>query len=618
VDLDRQIVVYEGFDGNAREMPFDHVVFSCGSVVNLAVVPGMADHAFPLKTIGDAVALRAHVMERLERAEVCDNEDHRRWLLSFIVVGGGYSGVEVAGEINDLARSSQRFFANIRGPDIQVTLVHSRAQILPEIGSSLREFARRKMEEAGIRMALEARVAAATSEGVTLKDGTVLRGGTVVCTVGNHPAPVLERLDAVKERGRLVTEPDMRLKGQENAWAIGDCAIIINAQDGKVSPPTGQFAERQGRQVAENIGRALAGQPTQPFSFKVLGQLCSIGHRNAVAEMFGLRLSGFPAWFLWRTVYLLKIPTWSRRIKVGFDWAWELVFSRDLAHLKANQTERISRAYHQGGDLIFRQGDPATNFYAIESGEVEVLRETESGEEQLLAVLGPGDFFGEMALIRNEPRNATVRARTPTEVVIMGKHVFTQISSSLSMVRDLLAKAVQRRTKSHWQLLPGAQKLLAHTSVEQLMQPVGDCRLDPDATFEDALKYFSIEGREFCCVLEGADLQGFLTQSALFRALENGARQSTPIAEFLPDRVIYICRTDSALAAAETMRDHDIKWLPVTATQDSSELVGMVRARDLMARVVREIADDPSSDPPSEAAPASREPSTGESSPAAP
>lgn len=236
VDLAGSRIEYESHDGQPRSLDYDHVVLACGNISNLNVVPGMADHAFPLKTVGDAAVLRTHVLSALEKAEVCDDPEKRRWYLSFIVVGGGYSGVETAGEINDLVRSSLRFYSNIREDDISVTLIHSRDQLLPEISPQLREFARKKMEKAGVTMRLNARVMLATGEGVGLKDGFV-RGGTVVCTIGSTIAPVVERLDTPKEKGRLLTQTDMRLRDRTNAWAIGDCANILNAHDGQSSPP---------------------------------------------------------------------------------------------------------------------------------------------------------------------------------------------------------------------------------------------------------------------------------------------------------------------------------------------------------------------------------------------
>lgn len=446
IDLGRNEVEFEGHDCQRRRLAYDHLVIACGNVPNLHVVPGMADHAFALKSVGDAAALRSHVMEQMEKAEVCAELERRQWYLTFIVVGAGYSGVEVAGEINDLIRGSVRYFKNFTAKEATVIMLHSRDQILPEIGSELREFARARMERAGVKIKLNARVALATPEGVRLQDGTFVRGGTIVCTIGASVAPVLQSLDAPKQGGRLLTEPDMRLSASPNVWAVGDCAHVINSFDGQASPPTGQFAERQGSQCARNILAVCAGRATRPFAFRQLGQLCSIGGHSAVAEMFGLRLSGFLAWFLWRGVYLSKLPSWARRFQVGFDWAWLVLFPRDLAHLRTRTTDRVAHAHYEPGDWIFRQGDPPTSFYVIERGEVEVIRNSApEAEGELLAVLGPDSFFGEMALLNNEPRNASVRARTPVDVLVMGRHVFTQVSGALAPLRAALGQTLARR-----------------------------------------------------------------------------------------------------------------------------------------------------------------------------
>ena len=435
-------VEYEGYDGRLRRMRFDHAVIACGSSVNLNLVPGMSDHTFPLKSVGDAMALRFHVMEQLEKAEVCDDPERRRWYLSFVIVGGGFSGVEVAGELNDLVRASTRFYSNFTAHDVTVTLVHARDQILPEVSPTLREFARKEMEQAGIQMLLNTRVVLATAEGVGLVDGRMIAGATIVCTIGTIPAQLVQWLDTPKEKDRLITDPDMRVRGIPNVWAVGDCAVITNAYDGRLAPTTGQFAERQGRQVAKNILRVLQGQPTRPFSYKSLGTLCGIGERNAVAEILGVRLSGFPAWWLWRTVYLLKCPSWSRRVKLAFDWTWELLFPRDLGHARTNQTEKVTRAHYRPGDSIFLQGDLGANFYVIDRGEVEILRRDDTDKPNLIVdVLGPGEFFGEVALLDNQPRGVTAKARTSVDVLVMGKDMFSRMSGSLAPFRLLLAQA---------------------------------------------------------------------------------------------------------------------------------------------------------------------------------
>jgi NADH dehydrogenase len=590
IDLAGRVVWYEGHDGRGRALPFDHVVIACGEMVDLALVPGMADHAFALKTIGDAMALRAHVMQQLERAEVCDDPERRRWYLSFIVVGGGYSGVEAAGEINDLVQGSRRFFQNVAAEDIRVTLVHSRDQILLEISPKLREFARAKMEAAGIQMVLKARVALATPEGVRLKDGRVLRGATIVCTIGTAASAVVERLAAPKEGGRLLAEPDMRLQGTENAWAIGDCARVVNAHDGQVCPPTGQFAERQGRQVAENIVRALAGQPTAPFRFKPVGALCAIGGRIAVAELLGFTMSGLLAWLVWRGVYLFKLPSWSRRVKVGFDWVWQLVFARDLAHVRTEQTERVSRAYYGPGDYIFRQGDPATNFYIVERGEVEILRQYEGEPEPaLLAVRRPGDFFGEMAFIDNRPRNASVRARTAVELTVMGKDAFTRVSTSLAPLRELLLATVKQRAASVWERFAETRQILDRQPISAILEPLPGRQLAPESPLEEAILVLEEQPVDFACVVdESGALQGMLTLADLFRAFEAHTGRTTPVREVMTANPPRLTPEDSCRAAAEELRERGLRGLPVVDRGDSGHVVGCVRAVRLLALALQE------------------------------
>jgi NADH:ubiquinone reductase (H+-translocating) len=590
VDFVGRVVRYEGHDGQIRTMPYDHVVIACGEAVDLALMPGMADHAFPMKTVGDAMALRVHLMQQLERAEVCDDPERRRWYLSFIVVGGGYSGVETAGEINDLVRGSRRFFQNVADGDIRVTLIHSRDQLLPEISPALREFTRVKMEAAGITMVLKARVALATPDGVRLKDGRAIAGATVVCTIGSTMSPVVKHMSAPKEGGRVLAEPDMRIQGFTDAWAVGDCARIVNALDGQVCPPTGQFAERQGRQVAENILSALEGRPTEPFRFKPRGQLCAIGGHTAVAEIFGVRLSGLLAWLAWRNIYLFKLPTWSRRFKVGFDWLWQLVFARDLTHVRTEQTERVSRAFYAAGDYIFRQGDPATNFYIVDRGEVEVIRQPDGGEPPvLLTVRGPGDFFGEMAFIDNRPRNASVRARTAAELTVMGRDAFTRVSSSLAPLRDVLLSAVKERARNVWEGMPDVRQALDRRPISMVLEPAPATRLAPDATLEDALHLFEEQPLDFACVVDdGGVLEGLVTWPDLFRVMEGGAGRVTPVREFMSATPLLLTLDDSCRAATETLRERGLRALPVVDRAGGRRLVGCVRAARILSLAVRE------------------------------
>ena len=583
IELDQSRVAYRSHDGLVRTMPYDHIVIAPGRSINLAVIPGMADHSLPLKTIGDAMTIRAHVMQQLEAADVSDDPDRKAWYLSFLIVGGGFSGVEAAGELNDLAQESQHVFRSFTRDDIHVRLIHSGEQLLPEISPRLREFACAKMEKAGVDVMLGSRVECATGEGVRLVDGRTIRGATVLCTIGTMVSPVVERLAVPKTGGRVRTDPDMRLAGCRNAWAIGDCAWIVNAHDGAPSPPTGQFAERQGRQAAENLVRVLRGEPTRPFWFRHLGQLCSIGGRRAVAEIFGLRMSGFWAWFLWRTVYLFKLPSWSRRVKVAADWTWELIYSRDLAFLRTEQTERVSRAYYQKGEYVFRQGDPAMNLFLIESGEVEVVRQDDDGTARVLALLGPGDFFGEMALVEDRPRNAGVRARVPTEVIVMGKEVFSRISGAMSSFKALITDVMRRRSANVWHGLPAARDFLSRQPLATFVQPLPSDPLDSETTFEGAITLFSEKAVRFACIVdEREQLIGIVTRSDLLRALASGASRETVVWDFMRAKPVTVSLDDSSLMAAETMRRWELTWLPVVRHPDDRRLAGYVRAEQLV------------------------------------
>src|SRR5439155_9126325 len=208
-------------------------------------------------------------------------------------------------------------------------LLEARDRILPDLPPSLSAFARKKMAQNGITVRAGAVAQAVTDDGIRLQDGSGIDASTVVCTIGTTVSPLLASLGLPLVNRRLKTDPDMRVEGQANVWALGDCAAVPNAYDGKLSAPTAQLAVRQAKQLAVNLTQALAGRPTRPFSYKPVGMLASIGAHKAVGLVFGVKISGFPAWFLWRGIYLSKMPTVARKIQIAFDWLWQLFFPRD-------------------------------------------------------------------------------------------------------------------------------------------------------------------------------------------------------------------------------------------------------------------------------------------------
>ena len=317
-------------------------MLACGVNANLELVKGMAQHALPLKTLGDALFLRNRIVSRLEQADLQPDPVARRWLTTFIVIGGGFSGVETAGVLRDFLRASLRYYPRIKMDDVRVVLLHGQNRLLPELSASLGEFAGKKMRMDGLDLRLETRASRIDDRGVTLMSGEIIPAGTVICTIGTLPNSLVTESPLPKEKGRVKVNDDMSVPGFEGVWALGDCAAVPNKLDGKVSPPTAQFADRQARQLANNIASKLRGQATKPFSFKPLGQLSTIGHNKAVAEMFGIKIGGFVAWLLWRGVYLLKIPTLSRKTRLFLEWNWAMFFPPDISHLGYRRTRRVS------------------------------------------------------------------------------------------------------------------------------------------------------------------------------------------------------------------------------------------------------------------------------------
>jgi NADH:ubiquinone reductase (H+-translocating) len=600
IDISASEIAFDDANGALARLHYDHVVIACGAESNLGIIPGMTEHAFPFKVMRDALDLRQHIVRQMENAEASSDPERRRWYLSFIIVGAGFSGAEVAGEINELVRSSTRFYRNFRKEDITVTLVHSQDQILPEVAPNLRQFAQKRMQKAGITMLMNTRAVAATHEGIQLQDGRMLGGGTVVCTIGTTTSPIVQRLDVPKEKGRIRTTPDMRIEGQTNAWAIGDCALIVNAFDSKPSPPTAQFAERQGRQAALNLVRVLKGEPTQPFRFKALGQLCSIGGYQAVAEMLGMRISGFLAWFLWRGVYLFKLPTWSRRIKVALDWAWDVLFPRDLSFLNTDAAQQLTHAYYRPGDFIHRRGESARVFSIIEEGEVEVVQTTEeSPEAKVIAILGKGDFFGEEALLANRPHETSIRARTVVRLAQIGSARFSEMANSFPPIRDLIAKAVTRHSGDFWRHLPLAKPLLEGETIASLMDPLPAKLLSKETPFAEAVRTLTQSATGQLLVLdEKQQLWATLDRDDLYHIIARIAVTSKDapvdfakrkLGDLLYGDPVYVALEDLALTASATMLDHAISWLPVVQSKNDPRPVGCLRGDRIGNRIIEKL-----------------------------
>ena len=326
---------------HGHTLSFDHLVLCPGSVAGFAGVPGVQENALSMRTLADAVALRNRLIESLEVANADCFAQMRAPLLTFVVAGGGFAGVETAGAINDFLRGALRYYKALSPQNVRVVLVHSGELLLPELGPKLGAYTAQKLRAAGVDVHLRTRVTACRTDSIELSDGTQIPSHTLVWTVGNAPHPLLGLLPCMTERGRVRVDEYLEVPDWSGVWALGDAAYIMDEATGKPHPPTAQHALREGKVVARNIAASLRGHTKAPFRFKTIGQLAAIGQRAGVANVFGLQFSGFMAWVMWRLIYLSKLPRFEKKLRVALDWTLDLLFSKDIVQLSTAVQKHI-------------------------------------------------------------------------------------------------------------------------------------------------------------------------------------------------------------------------------------------------------------------------------------
>ncbi|HXW08290.1 MAG TPA: NAD(P)/FAD-dependent oxidoreductase [Vicinamibacterales bacterium] len=326
----RRVTVSHGRDHHSHDLPYDQLVLALGSTTNFYGLPGLAERALTMKTLSDAIQLRNRLIAQLEEADTHCAEDNRRALMTFVVAGGGFAGVETIAGINDFVRDSLRFYPGIPAEIVRMVLVHAGPLILPELGEKLGAYAQRKLGERGVEIHTGARVERVDDDQVTLSNGLCIPASTVVWTAGTAPHPLLSTLPCRLERGRICVNEFLEVEGWPGVWAVGDCAQVPDRRNGGFCPPTAQHALRQGRVAARNVAAAIKGGSRAPFDFGGLGQLAAIGHRTGVAKILGVTFSGFFAWWLWRTIYLSKLPRIEKKVRVALSWTLDLFFRKDF------------------------------------------------------------------------------------------------------------------------------------------------------------------------------------------------------------------------------------------------------------------------------------------------
>jgi NADH dehydrogenase len=330
------------------EIEYDHLVLAFGNRARVDLIAGMAEHAVVLKTVGDAMHVRNLVLRRLAQIELETDPDLRRCLGHFVVVGGGFSGVEVAGAIADSLREIRHFYPRVAADELKVTLLQGADRLLIELPACLGEAAGRSLKKRDVDVLTMTGASAIGAREVRIDGGRVLHAATTICTIGTAPNALMSRLQALPmERGRIQCRDDLSVAGADGVWAAGDCAAIRNVDD-TLAPPTAQFAVAEARQLAKNLLARCSGRQTEAFAYRARGMMATVGHLKGVAQIFGVRLSGLPAWMLWRAYYLSQVPTLGRKLRIFVEWTWGMFFPPDITHFRFTRSHELIESDREG------------------------------------------------------------------------------------------------------------------------------------------------------------------------------------------------------------------------------------------------------------------------------
>lgn len=435
----RTVQVLQGEMGDLVDVPYDQLVLTVGQVVDLSRYPGMTEHAFTVKEATDTFRLRNQIIGCLQQASMAEAAERRR-LLTFVVVGAGFSGVEVMGEIEELVSRGIRFFPDIRREEVRLVQVEFQERILPEIDAGLADYAHRSLSRRGVEMMLGRGVKSASAFAIELDDDSVIGTRTIVATVGNGPSPLVRELDVAKERGRVVVDGYLRVPDRPGLWAAGDAALVP-LESGGFAPPTAQAAVREAELLADNILAEVDGRPLQAFAFKSKGTLASLGGRKAVAQIYGVKLSGGFAWLLWRLVYVGMLPALSTRLRVAADQFLDFFLPRSIVQTQQPAQPPTRFVRHRKGDVVLLPGQMGEGVHLVLEGHYEVVRR----DGGVADTYGPGAHFGDSAILEQRANRCTIRAGEDAVCFILGRDDYSRIAQAFARAPNVEAPLTGRQ-----------------------------------------------------------------------------------------------------------------------------------------------------------------------------
>jgi NADH dehydrogenase len=444
----KTVTVIQGARRVPVDLHYDELVIALGTGVDLKRFPGLSEHALTMKDLADAHRLRTHMIGCLETADVTDDPEIKQQLLTFVVVGAGFSGVETVAEMRELVRHALKYYTNIRPEEVRFYLIEYANRILPTFPADLAAYATRQLQQHGVEVMTGVGTRTATGTAAELTDGRVIPTSTIVATIGNGPHRLVEALGLDMKWARIKTDRFMRVPGLDGVWALGDAALIplIDApgeDPAHYAPQTAQFAVREGRQLASNIVAKIDGKDFKPFAYTSKGALASLGMSKAVADVYGVKLSGLVAWLLWRGFYLSFLPGFAAKFRVGLTWLLNAIMPPNIVQIRSTPPS-TRYLYYRKGDKVFEPGMLIDGFYTVTKGSFGLTIDNPETGEHFEKVFGPGEHFGERVLLRSALRTGLVVALEDGILFFIAQKDFTRLARAFPVLDNYFKDYIER------------------------------------------------------------------------------------------------------------------------------------------------------------------------------
>ena len=437
----KQVVLLQGQRKILQRIDYDHLVITTGQAANLSLFPGFEHHSLTMKDLSDAYRLRNRIIECMEMADVTRFPDIKQHALTFVVGGGGFSGVETMGEMAEMVDRILPEYPNIQRHEIRLVMIQLGNRVLPELPEYLSEYALDQLEKRGVEVWLNTGIHSATQHALYTNDGRSLPTHTIVTTIGNGPSEFLKSLPIELQRGRIAVSAELEVLGLADVWSIGDTALVplnTNQDHPLYAPPTAQFAVAQAEVLAQNIMHRTRGENLATFTYKAAGMMASLGGRRGVAEIYGRRVTGIPAWLLWRAAYIAMLPGLATKIRVALDWLFDFFMPRTIVYMAERDRPATRYLDYADGEVVQHANEVPAGFYIVLSGSLTQEFERANGEVEHHQ-LQVGDSWGSRALKEHRLTHGKITAREETQLLLVNSGDFQRLRSAYAPFNNVLS-----------------------------------------------------------------------------------------------------------------------------------------------------------------------------------